>query len=71
MAILLSESRSMSERSNLYNSLPDELSMDKAVDRARYARHGEHWGLTEGRYVGPQLLRISDTNQMLNYVMIT
>lgn len=33
MTILLSESLSMSERSNLYSSLPDVLSMDKAIDR--------------------------------------
>src|SRR6266852_9966783 len=41
MAIPLSESRSMSERSNLYSSLPDVLSIVKAFDRVqlRITRH--------------------------------
>ena len=60
----------MSERSNLYNSLPDALSMDRAVDRVKLCITRKGWRLTEGRYVWTQLLRVSDTNEMLNYVGI-
>ena len=38
MAIPISESRSMSERSNLNSSLPDGLSIDSAFDRIKFCR---------------------------------
>jgi len=61
----------MSERSNLNSSLPDALSMDKAIDGVAHCmsqRHDkERWRLTKCRYIWAQLLGISDTNELLNY----